>query len=172
MKSGQMFGTIFIYVVSLIVMAMIFVYGYSAVKSTLGKGEEVLFVQMKTEIKSAIEDVSSDYGRVDKKKLSIPGNYEKVYFIDLETEENTKRSSSLCTTSADYNPIICDAWLSSKAGSESPNMFLVHGATVKSLDIGNIQISNGYKKFNAPRGEITLRLEGIEGGRVLLDEWR
>lgn len=174
MKSGQIFSTIFIYVIALIVMAMIFVYGYSAVKSVMGKGEQVLFIQMKTDIVAAIEDVSSDMGRVDKKEIQIPGTYNVVYFIDLAYLDTDKSSADLCNRESindDYNPVVCDAWTDSNSEAEFPNLFLVHGTSVESFYIGDIQIVEGYKKFRAPRGKITLRLEGVADGRVLLSEW-
>ncbi len=177
MKAAQMFGRIFIYVVSLIVMAMIFVYGYTAIKSFFERGEEVLFIQMQTDIRSAIEEVSADYGRVDKKTVSIPGSYDEVYFVDLDYDDpiTPKSLTALCIPGNDYNPIICDSWKDSKLQSESPNMFLVHGTSIKSYYIGDIEVKYlsiiGYVKLKALRGKIVLRLEGVANRRVNLREW-
>lgn len=164
-KSGQMVGQIFIYIVALIVMALIFVYGYNAVSSILKRGEQVLFIQMKTEIESAVDDVSSDFGRVDKKTLSIPGKYNRVCFVDLEKDAPSSQPPTL-----ELPPIVYDSW-QSKA---EKNMFLIYGSSINPLYIGDIQIGDatdpGYLCINAPYGKITIWLEGVEGGRVKLSE--
>jgi len=134
---AQVVGRIFIYVVSLVVMSMILLYGYKAVHFFLERGDDINLLHSKTEAKKAIEEIMSQSGSVKQIQIPIPTKYSQVCFVDLE-QSSSALSKYICTAGNEfYHPLICDSWQS----NTKQNFFLVESKTrMEPFYLGNIAV--------------------------------
>lgn len=165
---------VFIYILAIIVFSMILLYGYKSIKGLGQKADDVILLQLKTKITSTVKKAVSDYGSVIREELDIPGDYDRVCFVDLSKSSEALDQEVCDSVSPDYEPLVCDSW---EANAKS-NMFLLSkSGDVLTYDIGDIRIEKDeggvieyYECINVLQQKIVLRLEG-EGDYVLLSEW-
>ena len=151
MKTGQLMGQIFIYILAVILTAVILGYGYKAVVTFKQKSEQVSYIQFKTELQNAVESITSDFGSVKILDLSVPGNFEEVCFV------KTYPSDIPETITNNKYPIISD----STSSNVEKNVFLVETLTKESFYIGKINVDPDLYCINVLSGRVRLRLEGM-----------
>jgi len=167
MKKAQFYGQIFIYVLTLFVVAFILVYGYSTIMDFVTKSDDVILIQLRTRMTSLVSKMSTEYGSVDRRNdLIVPSKYKEVCFVDTKTITACTTGNPNCfrLLPADRNryPIMEN---SIKDGTMK-NMFLIKEMTDVSYFIGNITVTNPtnpqYKYFCIPvrQGRIQVQLEG------------
>lgn len=149
---AQMIGQIFIYILAVVMVAFILLYGYSAIKTFKDRAEQVAFIKFKTDLESTVKSVSFDYGTVKKAEFLVPSGYKEVCFIDLNKP-----------TIPD-DPVIED---SVKSGVEK-NVFLVAQVAEESFYVGNITVKDPCMAVKG--GKIKIRLEG-KGNYAAISEW-
>ena len=163
-KKGMGIGQVFVFIVAGLTFAFVMIFGYSAVSDFLDKGETVEFYQFTSDLETSIERIHSDYGAVRQTEFRLPGKYEEVCFIDLDTEFDP--NSELCLS----NPIACDVWetASLEGGYEAAdeNVFLTPPGTV-AIKVYSLEINGGVLCMDINSGGFTLRMEG-KGSRTLL----
>ena len=81
MKKGEIFGQIFVYIIAIIIVAFLLVFGYRAISTFKEKADQVAMVQFKNEMQKAIETISLDYGSVKVKEFMLPEDVKKVCFV-------------------------------------------------------------------------------------------
>lgn len=166
-RKSQIFGQVFIYILAIIIFSLVLLYGYKTIKDFSKKAEDVSLIQLTTDIKTSVKKISSDYGSVIKKELSIPGKYRYVCFVDLQYHAQTAGTGICIDGNPDYHPTICNSW----EDATQQNMFLI---TVKEeiqpYYIQGIEIEDKYKCLYVKERKIVLRLEG-KGDYVELSEW-
>lgn len=147
---GQIQAEVFIYILAVVITGAILLFGYTAIRDFVGKGEEATFIKLKTDLERDIASIRSDFGTVRLKEYQIPAKYSKVCFVG---EERIKqgRSSGL----SDDNVIIKDS-IESKV--EKNVFFLPEGTD--SIYAGPVSAQNDFICFNVVQGSIRLRLEG------------
>lgn len=166
MRKKSQAQQVFVFILAIIIAALIFIYGYGAIRDFMDRSDQISLIRFQTEIQSSIRTTSADYGSVKKVELTLPSRYEKVCFVDYD-KFNTQ--NPICSLTAgqekDYNPLICDAW-----ESRTQNIFTVPVAdeTIKTMQL---EIDEGYLCVKTSNGRIVLRLEG-RGDRAALSEWR
>lgn len=159
MKQSQLYSQIFIYILTIVLVSFILVYGYTAVKNFKERADQVSCLKFKNDMQNAIAGVSSDFGTVKRKDLSICGKYTKACFVESFTEADLPLET---------DPIIID---SVRSGS-GKNVFLVEDIAKESFYGGNISVGpDDVLCIKATGGKISLRLEG-KGNHVILSEWR
>src|SRR3989344_4867721 len=130
---SQIYGQIFIYILTILLVSFILIYGYNAVQNFKSRAEQVSCLKFKEDLKSSVASILSDFGSVKRKDLRLCGNYKEVCFV--ETFENFDRnSSSDGKTIPDIDPIIKDD-VTSETGK---NTFLIDNVAKESFYIGNI----------------------------------
>lgn len=108
---AQIVGKVFIYILSLVIMSLVLIYGYQAVKSFLAAHEEISLVEAKRALKDAVEDVSLNYGTVKQKNIQIPTKFKQVCFVDKLTQNLFYDTIRICIPNEEnYNPIVCNSW--------------------------------------------------------------
>lgn len=156
MRKAQVISQVFIYILTVVVFGIILLYGYNAIRNMSAKADQVLLIQLKKEIKNAIE--KTDYGSVTKQELSIPSRFNEICFVDLNYDPSPL--TGICNQGdPDYQPLVCDSW----DDDVKANMFLIKDkSTVESDDVGTIKIkgSSGYICIKAFQGRVILKLEG------------
>ncbi len=156
-KRSQLMGNVFVYLFSLIVIALILIMGYkyiSGTKDTMAKTDLAL---LKNNIISDIKAISSDYGSSKKVSYSLP-NAELCLF-DL-----SKKDMILANLPESFNPLIKDSLQS----SVQKNAFVAGSSIFESYNIGEIEINEPYFKcFKPVAGKISFVIEG-KGDKALI----
>ena len=163
MARAQVQNQIFIYVISLVVISLIMLYGYNALNKMRDQSEKVSYIQLKTDLENEIKKMGYEYGSVEKKVFDVPSDIKKVCFAEDLAGGVTQA-------------MVGDAmiWDSISSGVEK-NVFLKKGNTAEeSFYIGNIEVeaqnSDPFLCFDAASSRIIVRLEGL-GKKVKVSEW-
>jgi hypothetical protein len=178
MKKAEIAGEIFIYVIAVVVVGFILIYGYSAIKDFSKRGEEVEYISLKTDFENAFKSITSDYGSVKRPSVSIPGKYEFICFVKRGLSEGDIDLTPLCTGGvAGYpaglrSPIACSAWKNGRSNV----FFLPDGSD--NFDVGEIQLSSGTDRssdlpflcLEVVNNKINLQLKGL-GSKVEVSEY-
>lgn len=157
MKNSQLYGQIFIYVLTIFLTAVILAYGYSAVGNFRKRAEQLSCLKFQNDLKNAVQSIYSDYGSVRKKELQLCGDYTKVCFVESLAQPNMP---------ANIDPIIKDSILS-KTGK---NVFFLEKTAKESFYAGKISVEPDVLCVKAIGNKISLRIEG-RGSYALLSEW-
>lgn len=135
MKNAQIVGQIFIYVITVIIIGFILVYGYNAIKGFIDRSEQVSFIKFKNDLSNTVEIISPDYGSVKIKSFEVPSDYSKVCFV--------KNFPDFPSLSGTNYPIMDDS-VNSKV---QKNVFLIKETVKESFFIGNIDVISDNDKY-------------------------
>ena len=125
---SQMIGQIFIYVLAVILIGFILIYGYNAITTFREKSEQVFFVKLKNDLSNMVEIISPDYGSVKIRNFEVSG-YNKVCFVKNFPDFPP-------TLSGTGYPIMED----SVNDKVERNVFLIKDGTIEALLIGDITV--------------------------------
>lgn len=153
-----MIGQVFIYVLTIILIGFILVYGYNAITTFGEKSEQVSFIKLKSDLSNIVEIITPDYGSVKIRSFDVPGGYNKVCFI--------KNFPSFPSLSGTSYPIIED----SVNSGVKKNMFLIKEGAEESFFIGDIEVvseDNEILCVEVVSNMITVKFEG-KGDHALL----
>lgn len=169
MKS-QLMGQVFIYILAAIVFGGILLFGYKAVLHLQENASQVALVDLKQNIQEAINSVASSPD-VQKRTIYIPSAYRILCFLG-DADISAKMQTCLCNDDVscigvqdDYNPLLCDAWVS----GTKQNVFLVPLADIE-IFVSNILLDDNYLCIPNVKGSVVLRLEG-KGASTLVRAW-
>ena len=157
MDKSQLYSQIFIYVLSIILIAFILVYGYNAVQSFKDKACEIACIKMQNDLKNSIEGILSDFGTVKRHDIEMCCNYNKICFVESVDSPNLPNN---------VDPIIKDSVLS---GAEK-NVFLVDKIAERSFFAGKISVDPDVLCLKSATSRISLRLES-RGNYVILSKY-
>lgn len=179
-KKSQISSQIFIYIMAIIVVGGIIGYGYYAINSLKNRAEQLAFIEFKNRLESMVRS-SSNYGNVKIQDFLLPGQANKVCFIDTNYDPKSPVLLSICDPiSADFNPIICNSWYS----KSDSNVFLE--PYLNSISIQKMSVDGNRNKkddrqeqcndktchficLRSFAGKIKIRLEG-KGTHTLVGE--
>lgn len=164
MKKSQLYSQIFIYVLTIVLISLILVYGYNAVRNFKERGEQVCKLKLKNELQNSIKSISSDFGTVRRKDIQLCENYNEVCFVETFEKIDNKRNPLSNVPITD--PIIIDSINS----YTNKNTFLVDKIAKESFYAGNISVELDVLCIEAKNNRLSLRLEG-KGSHVLLGKW-
>ncbi|MFC1723969.1 hypothetical protein ACFL0V_07575 [Nanoarchaeota archaeon] len=175
MKKAQVAGQIFIYIIAIVVVGLIIVYGYSAIKGFSQKGEQVEYINLKTGMENAFKSIVSDYGSIKRPDIDIPGKYKMVCFVDINRKVAAE-TFSLCSKEGPddpiYEPVVCSSW---QIGTD--NVYLVPDGS-ESWNVGPIIFKNDHKPyagegfmcFDVKNNKIKMQLKSL-GDKVEVSEY-
>lgn len=162
MKNAQLYSQIFIYILTILVVSFILVYGYNAIHEFRDRAEKVSCLKLRNDIKNAVEAILSDFGTVKRKDLQLCSGHTQICFVETFRKFDRQNPQSNID---DIDPIVKDS-VSSNTGQ---NTYIIGG---DSFYAGNISIDgNDVMCLNAVNGKISLKLEG-KGNHALISEWR
>jgi hypothetical protein len=164
-KKAMGIAQVFIFIVAAITFAIIAIFGYKMVTDFIDKGEQVEFIQFKTELESSVKKIYTEFGAVRTKTFHTPLQYEQICFVDLDTAYPTGTG---CTFDAYGCDVWQDAWQDAEGSSEQgfiasdENVFLIPPAPAK-IKVYRLEIEGeiGFFCTNITLGRFTLRLEGL-----------
>lgn len=84
---GMGVGQLFTFLVLIVTFAVIMLFGYTAIGGFLKTGEQVEFVQFKSDVEAAFQRLTTEYGSVRIKEFHLPPQYRQICFVDMEMGE-------------------------------------------------------------------------------------
>ena len=161
MRKSQLYGQIFIYALTLILISVILIYGYTAIRNFKQKTDDIVAVKFQRDFVSAIESITNDYGSVSKKEFQLSAEISKVCFVEsFEAFDKNKPLSSQNLDSIIRNSI----------SDTNKNVFLTEKSLKSSFFAGKISVDKDVLCINPRNNNLALRLEG-KGDHVVLSEW-
>lgn len=166
-RKAQIQTQVFVYLLSMIIVGLILLYGYNAVKGFREKQGQISLIELEKKMENSIRAMSSEYGSLKKEALQLPSAYDIICFVDNDYLETT---DTYCPgLPLDYEPVVEDAIISGTA-----NIFLVPDGT-DNYKIGNIQLDDyeypdGCLCIEKTGSEAIFRIEG-KGDGVDISEW-
>jgi hypothetical protein len=79
-KKAQNVGQIFTYILSIVIVGVILLFGYNAIKQLWEKQDTVAKVDFEKKLEAAIISTSSEYGAVRKKTFDVGSSYKSICF--------------------------------------------------------------------------------------------
>ena len=178
MKKSQLYGQIFIYILTIVVVSIILLFGYNAVRNFNDRAEQVSCLKFRNDIKNSIEGLIGDFGTVKRKDLELCGSYTKVCFVETfrKIDDITNPIAEDSSGAQQFTDKIIQDSIST--GTDK-NVFLISKTSRDSFYTGNISIAPattgaGTKAdvlcLDAANSRISLKLEG-RGDHVDLSAW-
>ncbi len=158
MDKSQLYSQIFIYVLSMMLVSFILVYGYNAIKNFKGKADEIACLKLQNDLRAAVDNIINDYGTVKRHDFELCNGYKQICFVESIDSPNLP---------ANTDPIIKDSVIS---GSEK-NVFLVEKIAEKSFYAGKISTEPDVLCMKPVSNKISLKLES-RGNHVVLGRWQ
>ena len=172
MRQSQLYGQIFIYILTIFLISFILIYGYNAISSFKGRTEQIVSLKLQEDIKNSVQSITPDFGSAVKKEIDI-GSASEICFVEsYKTFDRNFAVSNSDGTLMAADPIIAD---SIKSQSDK-NVFLIGKSVLDSFYVGKISVdSSSSVSFNvlctkSLNGKVTLKLEGM-GDHALITEW-
>lgn len=154
MKSAQA-SQIFSYVLALVILALVFIFGYKAISGMQERTDEAAFIQFQSDLKNNVE-TTMNYGDEKYDEIDVPGDYNKVCFIGLHAAAGSVT-----------DPIIKDHIESSL----KENVFLIEQqlALPKPIYIGVIDVvddgtdgaSDGVLCIDVTNNDVKVKFKGL-----------
>ena len=157
MKRAQIYSQIFIYVLTIILISFILVYGYNAVRNFRDRADQVACLKLKSELSNSVESISGDFGSIRKKALQMCRGYTQICLV--ETFEKPKLPGRI-------DPVIKDSVLS----NTGRNAFLADKIAKESFYAGKISVEPDVLCIKSVNNKVSLRLEG-KGNHAIISEW-
>ncbi|MEK6969882.1 MAG: hypothetical protein AABW48_05635 [Nanoarchaeota archaeon] len=154
-KKGLGVGEVFVFIVAALTFALIMIFGYKAITDFLQSGENVAFVQFKTNLESSVKRIYTEYGSVRVEHFTLPAKYSQICFVDLDAPYD----SELCKKDLGA----CNIWeASSGYDSVGENVFLKPVAPKIKVHKLSINSPDGKDFLCLPikDGQFTITLEG------------
>lgn len=162
-NKAEMIGQVFIFILAGLIFVLIISYGYKAVSYFLERQQEVVMVDIKTDLDVAVEGIKRSQGSIRKLVLKLPAEYDAICFFDYETcgsltDANLQEPNQ--DTKVLWGIEAC------KAGSE--NVFTV--PRTPGISMTEISVDGGYVCVPNNNG-VTLKLEGT-GRKAKISAWQ
>ena len=157
MKKSQIYSQVFVYVLAMLLVSMILVFGYKAISSFRDRTEKVACLKLKNDMTNAVDSILGDYGTIKKKQFDACSNYNQICFVESHDEVNLPNN---------VDPIIKDSILD-KTGN---NVFLVNKIAEESFNIGKISVTPDVMCLKTRDNKITIAMEG-KGNFVTISQW-
>jgi hypothetical protein len=165
MRKAQINSQILVYILAVVITAIILIYGYKAINDIRTSADTVELLTFKSDLRSAITTISSDYGSIKVKVFRMPAGFSELCFVNYEFQPNEAFAEVPSTLSSEYR-LIKDRISSVMYDKvESKNVFLC--PTCKEQDyVGNITLLDeegsdvAFRCFHPSGGSLRLTLEG------------
>lgn len=171
MRKAQIQAQVFVYILMIIIVSLILLYGYSAVKDFGKKSQQISLIESKGMIKNAIEK-NSAYGIIKKVEINLPDPYTKICFASSELIGELSRIQGGYNEIYQGNSNIEDGFeiiADSIESAYNRNMFYFPDGT-ESMNVGKIIVDDYFKCFSKMKGVVVLRIEG-QGDSARIKAW-
>ena len=152
MKRAMAVQQVFIYMIAGLSFAFILIFGVNMVQDLMAKGEQVEFMQFKTNLENNVKKIYSDFGAARTLDFSLPVKYSEVCFVDMDADYD----ESLCAKSV----IACDAWETAGSWDDADQNVFLDPPAPAAIRTYKLRMDGGYMCVPVVNGKFTLRLEG------------
>ena len=155
-RRGQIQNRIFLFAVSLIILAVIVIWGYKAISGLQEKQNQAALIKFKTQLDADIDAAANDFGSVRSNKYFLPTNFDEMCLVDTT---RVKADNIL------NHPVVKD----NVESDADANMFLLGKNKLEVFNVGNLGLFNypHYWCVKTKVGKIELTYEG-KGGEALV----
>ena len=155
MKDSQLHSQIFVYILTIVLVSFIFVFGYNSIKNVRDRAEQISCLKFENELRNSIESISTDFGSVKRKDLQLCKEYSEVCFVDDNiVSRGSPNFVDSTNTARPADPIIKN----SIADGANKNVFLIDGIAKDSFYAGSISVNGDVLCLNAINGKIIIAL--------------
>jgi len=161
MKSGQIYGQVLIYILTIVLVSVILVYGYNAINNFKERAEQVTLLKFERDLGNLMEALAPDYGSQKTRGFLLPGGMKSICFVDtydrvIDIPDRT-------------NPIIKDSvkpYIEDRNRLEIKNVFLLDDTVRESFTIPVKMDLDGddILCIESIGGRVTLKIEGKGDG--------
>ena len=163
-RKAQNIGQIFIYIVAIVIVAVILIFGYKSIIDFNNRAKQIELVQFQKKLESSIKSITPQYATVKKKDFMISNEYKQVCFV--RNYDVDYSSAVLPTTFKDY-PLIEDSVMS----GTGKNIFLIktNKQIAESFEISEISFEDSdiFNCFNIANSRLSVKIEG-KGDHVVI----
>lgn len=124
-----------IQLLGIVVVTMILIFGYRSVKTLGEQGEQVTFIQLKSQLRNSIETISADYGSKSIKKLNVPGKFKEICFGERMQDTDGAPGN----VPAIYSQVIGDS-----LRDNTPKNVFLYPTGVESFWVGRLDVDNNF----------------------------
>jgi len=181
-KKGMGVGQVFVFIIAALTFALIMIFGYQSISRFIISGEEVAFVQFKTDLEDSIKTIYTEFGAIRIEKFYPPEKFEHICFVNMNYDFTVEEKEKLCKE----NPLACDVLDEAQVGVTEgrcftgydcvdQNVFLKPQSTV-AIKVYQISLSDseGEEEFgflckDIVQGLFSLGLEGKGDHAELFD---
>ena len=167
-KRGQISANTFVYLFSVVVIALVLLIGYRYISTTKETISKTDLLQFKTKLTHDVETIGRDFGTFKKVSYSVPGSAQ-LCLVDLR-DENDKitidgnevivRDTIIESELIKYYPLIKDSVVS----NVKKNAFIIGPKTFESYYIGDLKFLDTdypyFKCIEPVSGKINFGIEG------------
>lgn len=166
-KKAQNVGQIFVYILTIVIMGIILLFGYRSIISFRDSGEEMVVINFQKDLQSAVSTITSQYNTVRKKDFDLSIEYKQVCFV-RNYDTNNYVGYDLDAQFAGY-PFIQDEVETSPESIN--NVFLIKNnkEVAKIFEVGKISFSDAalLNCFNLTGSTLSIKIEG-RGDHVII----
>jgi hypothetical protein len=169
-NKAQIQSQVIVYILAVIIMAMVLVFGYKAVAGMKTQAETAQLLTFRSDLTNEIKSIGGDYGTSKVKFFSVPPKYRQVCLVNLEHSDADGANDVYAQIQAlKPSAIIKDAVKSmTMTGSnyERKNVFLCP-TCVDQLYVGNITLLDKdgadtvFRCFDITQGNLKLTIVGL-----------
>ncbi|GEM_PF-862817 len=105
-KKAMGVGQVFVFIIAALSFALIMIFGYKMISSFIASGEKVEFAKFSSDLSSSVQKIYTEYGAVRIKDFRVPGNYNKICFVDMDWPATNEEIAELCKQDA----LACSVW--------------------------------------------------------------
>ncbi len=113
-KKAMGVGQVFVFIIAALSFALIMIFGYKMISGFIASGEKVEFAKFSSDLSSSVQKIYTEYGAVRVKDFRVPGNYNKICFVNMDQEPAQGEIESLCA----QDPLACSVWQDAIKGNE------------------------------------------------------
>lgn len=155
-KKAQNPGQVLIYVLAIVIVSVIMIFGYRSIMEVKNRTDMMLRIEFQKKIESSIKSITSEFGRMRTVDFDLSNEYKAACFV-----RNDGTTIMDPTPFEDY-PIILD---SIDAGNPTKNIFLIKNKkeVAEGFEIGKIRFKDDtemFKCINVKFSKLTLKIEG------------
>jgi hypothetical protein len=155
-RKSQIESHMLIYVLVLVIVGTVLIFGYTAITSFLEKGNEAGKVELKSSLENTIKRMTPKFGSVEIGSFSVPTDYSEVCFM------GTTNKDELPLAFVQKYPLAADAVMSGN------NVFLA-GDRPDFFKVEKLRLPNNVMCVPTVDGKMQLRVEG-KGNAALVSE--
>ncbi len=175
MKRSQIQSQLFIYILTIIVIGTIFLFGFKWISNLMETKEEIDITKFRIDLENKFRNIRDKYDTWQGFEFLVPEGIDRVCFVILEYKEKYEvKNPGLCDPdSEDYDFFMCDAWKDSTQNVLIDPM----DALDEPIEVGTVSFSTdsdayqkGYKCFDVQDSYFSLTLTG-KGDSVLITDF-